>query len=60
MSHAFSREHGIWWVGVGRARIILKAPWNRPLFSERYGFVKRLPLGFGWRLLFRTIPEQGE
>lgn len=47
---------GTWWLGVWRWRLILKAPWNAPLFSERYGYTRKLPLGFGWRVLFRLIP----
>ncbi len=51
-----STEWGVWWVGFGRWRLMLKAPWNEPLFSERYGFKKKIPLLRGWRLLwFRAI-----
>jgi hypothetical protein len=41
---------GSWWVGLWRWRLILKAPWSEPLFSERYGHTWTLRLGFGWRL----------
>lgn len=50
-----SRELGVWWLGIGRFRLILKAPWNRPLFSERYGLTRTLRLVSGWRVQVRTI-----
>lgn len=38
----------------------IKAPWNIPLFSERYGYRTKLPLGFGWRILaFKLRPVGG-
>jgi hypothetical protein len=48
---------GSWWIGVWRFRVILKAPWNGPLFSERYGHATVFPLGFGWRVRFRLVPR---
>ena len=39
---------------------ILKAPWNLPLFSERYGDEKFWPLGFGWRWKIRRIKNFNE
>lgn len=47
---------GSWWIGLGRSRLILKAPWNGPLFSERYGLTKTFKIGGGWRLQFRRVP----
>lgn len=32
----------------------IKAPWNPPLFSERYGHVQTLWRALGWRLLKRA------
>lgn len=49
-------ELGSWWVGVWRWRLILKASWNEPLFSERYGKVASLKLGFGWRIISKVVP----
>ena len=36
---------------------ILKAPWNRPLFSERYDSEKFRRLGFGWRWQIRRVRQ---
>jgi hypothetical protein len=52
----WSREWGTWWVGIWRFRIILRAPWNEPLFSERYGHTKTLKVGRGWRVAVRMVP----
>ena len=52
---AWSWEWGTWWLGVWRWRFIVKAPWNEPLFSERYGFTWTMPIGFGWRIQFRLV-----
>lgn len=35
----------------------IKAPWLSPLFSERYGYRRKLPLGFGWRVLFFKLRD---
>lgn len=37
------RWGGYWWK--------IKAPWDRPLFSERYGHTPTLARFLGWRLL---------
>lgn len=52
---AGSKRSGVWWVGVWRWRLIVRAPWNEPLFSERYGLTKYLRL-FGWRITSRRVP----
>jgi hypothetical protein len=52
---ASSREWGTWWLGIGRSRMIVKAPWNAPLFSERYGHTKTFKIGGGWRVQFRRV-----
>lgn len=57
LSWAFSTEYGVWWVGCGRGRFQIKAPWNEPLFSERYGHARFIRLGGGWRCRFFTVPE---
>lgn len=45
---------GIWWLRLRRCLFVIKARWNDPLFSERYGYyVFRLPLGFGWRFILK-------
>ena len=53
---AGSSEWGTWWFGLGRWRLILKAPWNEPLFSERYGYCTYIRLGAGWRIRSRLVP----
>jgi hypothetical protein len=52
---AGSSRWGTWWIGVGRWRLIIKAPWNEPLFSERYGFIFTVCVGFGWRVQSRLV-----
>lgn len=52
---AGSWERGVWWVGFGRARVILRAAWNEPLFSERYGFTNTWRIAKGWRLQTRMV-----
>jgi len=44
-----SREYGIAWFRVRGYGLMIKAPWNEPLFSERYGYRKFVGL-FGWRV----------
>lgn len=39
------------WRGRGRSWVMVKPPWNRPLFSEREGKVKTVLKWRGWRLL---------
>ena len=36
---------------------ILKAPWCRRLFSERFGYEKFHRLGFGWRWQVRRVRQ---
>ncbi len=36
---------------------ILKAPWNTPMFSERYGYETFHSLGFGWRWQIRRVRQ---
>lgn len=54
---AGSWSWGTWWLGVGRWRLIVKAPWNRPLFSERNGYQKVHRLPFGWRWYTRMVDD---
>lgn len=49
-----SWHYGIWSIRIGRRMLMLKAPWNEPLFSERYGFNKTLLACRDWRLLWRS------
>lgn len=35
----------------------LKAPWNEPLWDERYGISDFRPIRFGWRYAFRRMKE---
>lgn len=51
-----SNDSGSWWIGLWRWRLILKASWSMPLFSERYGKTATLKLGFGWRITSRLVP----
>ena len=44
------KTSGVWWVGFGPWRLMVKAPWSRPLFSELYGLKPTLRLPFGWRI----------
>lgn len=48
---------GVAWLGIFRFRVFLRAPWNEPLFSERYGFTTTFRLGRGWRIQFRMAPK---
>lgn len=52
LAWCFHRESGVFWIGTGRLRISLKAPWNDPLPSERFGGAKHIPLVGGWRVRF--------
>lgn len=53
----FSYSGGIWGVAIGRFYLTLKAPWNRPLWSERNRrSVRVLPIAKGWRLNLRVEP----
>lgn len=46
-----ARDGAFLW--LGRRGWLVKPPWNRPLFSERNGFVRVLFRAFGWRLIYR-------
>ena len=52
-----SYEYGVWWLGILRWRIMLKAPWNEPLFSERYGYRRVILKYRGWRVLSFMAPS---
>ena len=41
------------WRGRAGAWIMVKPPWNKPLFSERNGGTETLKSWRGWRLLRR-------
>jgi len=56
LSWSANKDFGVWWLGIGRWRLILRAPWDEPLFSECYGHASTLPLGFGWRIQSRLVP----
>lgn len=43
-------QYGIWWLRVGSVGLQLKAPWNKPLFSERHQVKKPIATYKGWRL----------
>ncbi len=46
----WSKGHG--WFRFGRKGFGLCVKNTEPLFSERYGYIRTLKLGFGWRLQF--------
>lgn len=52
-----SAKYGIWWLGLYRWRLMLKASWNEPLFSERYGGRFTIHLPSGWRLQSFLVPS---
>ena len=45
-----SMEHQVFWFRLFGAGLWLGGPKQPVLFSERNGFMWRLPLGFGWRV----------
>lgn len=47
------RTHGCWAVWLFGYGVLLKAPRCHAPFSERNGHARRIPLGRGWRLIFR-------
>lgn len=51
----FAPRRGLFGLRAGHYIYRLKAPWNRPLFSERYGLDPVLFRAFGWRLLRRDL-----
>lgn len=42
--------HGVWWFRLFGSGLLLRAPWDSPLFSERYGYQKPKMKFKGWRL----------
>lgn len=50
--YAGDNRYGSWFVRVCGYGLQLKAPWNRALFSERYGYKKPFISYKGWRLFF--------
>lgn len=54
----FHPIHGLAFIRVRGYFYKLKAPWNRPMFSERHG---NPPLfrAFGWRILKVKVGESG-
>lgn len=55
LSWAGDWRDGAFWLGTGGLRLLLKAPWCRPLFSERAGTERHFPIGFGWRARFCRV-----
>lgn len=53
-----SWEYGSWFIRLPFGILLLKAPWNEPLFSERYGHVRVLARVCGWRLIARSNPSR--
>lgn len=56
---------GVWNLRFGRKRFQLRAPWFKPLFTERNGLEPVMRLGFGWRIaksqrLIASSPEEGK
>lgn len=50
MSCAVSVRHGLAWLRIGSLGWSVKAPWCRPLFSERNGLRVPIASAFGFRL----------
>lgn len=46
----FSWKHGIWFITYKKWYVQLKAPWQKPLFSERNRLDVPKATLFGWRL----------
>jgi len=53
----FWPRHGLAVVRFAGRFFSLKAPWCAALFSERMGFHRVFPLGFGWRVTVRRVGE---
>jgi hypothetical protein len=51
-----SYDIGVWFIRYRKYVIALRAPWDEPLFSERYGCQKTLASFRRWRLLWR-VPQ---
>lgn len=56
LAWAFSYDYGVFWIGTGNCRALLRAPWCAPSFSERHGKAKHIQLGRGWRVRFFRLP----
>lgn len=51
MTYSVSVGSGEAWLRFSdRAGWLVKAPWNRPLFSERYGYVRPTAKILGFRI----------
>lgn len=58
-------ELGVWTARIGRKGFQLRAPWFKPLYSERNALEPVTRIGFGWRVAKitpspearRTAPE---
>ena len=48
-------EEGLWGFNAFGWWGILRAPWHPLLFSERCGYERMWPLGFGWRCKVRRM-----
>lgn len=55
---ATDRAHGIAWLRIFGRGVVIHAPWNPPLFSERNGLRKVLRL-FGWRIGWLRAEAEG-
>ena len=47
----WSWKYGTFGLRIGQVWVCLKAHWNAPLFSERYGYRKPVVKIGGWRLI---------
>jgi hypothetical protein len=51
----FSPRSGTFWVRSNKHVYFAKAPWNEPLFSERY--IHKPTSYWGWRFFKRDMPD---
>ncbi len=47
--YSVNAKYGIWWFRILGYGLIMRAPWNKPLFSERYGYRKVIKFK-NWRI----------
>ncbi len=53
----FCLSRNVFWFRAFGYGLMIRSPWNRPLFSERYGYAFPTARILGWRL-FILKPER--
>ncbi len=55
VGYCWAPTQGVFWLAIRSWRLVLRAPWSHPMFSERYGFKRAFMRLRGWRLFAHFV-----